>query len=171
MSRESLHNYDGEIPESEIARRKLVLAPKIPTIEDVIGPEESEDMGRAAIPAALKLATARNDHMDAGGRPINAGPFEHREVPDPPSQLDATAREEWLRVGPMLQSINLMKLEDRAAFTGYCMAWSRLINSKSQNEWLAASREVRAWCVQFGFTPASEQKLPNGPDADDNPFD
>lgn len=125
---------------------------------------------RKSAPARLKLANGRNDHTDSSGKVVNLGPFERRAAPEPPKSLKGEALDEWNRVSPTLAKLGLLKPEDRAALASYCMAWAMIIDpTTTTSAWFQASRELRAWAVQFGLTPTSEQKLPTPEDADD-PF-
>jgi phage terminase small subunit len=125
---------------------------------------------RKSVPARLKLAQSHSDHVDPAGKAVNLGPFEKRAAPSPPSALKGEALAEWNRVAPTLAKLGLLKPEDRAALSTYCMAWEMLVDpATSKTTWFQASRELRAWAVQFGLTPTSEQKLPTPEDADD-PF-
>lgn len=125
---------------------------------------------RNGAPARLKLANGRTEGTDSGGKVVNLGPFERRAAPEPPKTLKGEALDEWNRVAPTLAKLGLLKPEDRAALSSYCMAWAMIINpDTSTSAWFQASRELRAWAVQFGLTPTSEQKLPTPEDADD-PF-
>jgi P27 family predicted phage terminase small subunit len=51
-------------------------------------------------------------------------PERPRRVPQPPKFLSKDAKNEWRRLAPRLHGLDLLKHEDRAAFTAYCEAWS-----------------------------------------------
>jgi P27 family predicted phage terminase small subunit len=114
-------------------------------------------------------------------------------VPDPPEWLSAEAVAEWHRVVPEMQRLELLKQPDRAALAAYCEAWARFVHAQmqikidgltvigSQGQPVvapavriaeSASRELRAWCGEFGFTPSAEGNLSvgGGGDDEDDPF-
>ena len=75
--------------------------------------------------------------------------------------------------------LELTKSVDRAALTAYCLTWDRLVTSQRlvtaegvlgcNSQGIvrhpavavveAASKDLRAWCAEFGFTPSAEAKL------------
>jgi P27 family predicted phage terminase small subunit len=93
--------------------------------------------------------------------------------------LPDEARAEWDRVVPELARLELTKPVDRAALTAYCLTWDRLVTAQSlvtaegvlghNSQGIvrhpavavveAASKDLRAWCGEFGFTPSAEAKL------------
>jgi P27 family predicted phage terminase small subunit len=145
-------------------------------------------------PAGLKLMEGRSPGRDSGGRAVKAPPAYVRLAPEPPEWLSREARAEWDRVTPELQRLELTKPIDRAALACYCEAWSRFVETqmliKVHGIWTEgsmgqqvkspliaiaenASREIRSWCAEFGFTPSAENNMNVGrvPDGDDeNPF-
>lgn len=146
-----------------------------------------------ARPATLKLINGRGEGRDSGGREVKKPPGFVRLPPEPPDFLYGDAREEWDRVVPELQRLQLTKPVDRAALTAYCLAWQRLCQAQAaiDNNGMgllhensqgvtrhpavaiaeAASKELRAWCGEFGFTPSAEGRLntPEG-ELEENPF-
>lgn len=161
-------------PDVKSAARLMPVPPALPSMERTAGGKGSGRVSHNtnAVPARLKLANGRNDHTDSGGKVVNMGPFEKRVCPEPPEWLPAEAQAEWNRVGPALDSLNLLKEEDRAAFSTYCIMWAAVREHTENKEWsklMAAGRELRAWCAQFGLTPTSEQKLPSG-EQEEDPF-
>jgi len=146
-------------------------------------------------PAALKLLEGRGHGRDSGGRLVNEPPPFDRVAPQAPTHLPAEARAEWERVVPEMDRLGLLKVIDRAALTAYCMAWHRFVEASEivAREGMvihddrqgraqrhpalltaeAASKELRAWCGEFGLTPAAEQRLAPAKGGDDdaaNPF-
>lgn len=147
-------------------------------------------------PAHLKLMNGRSDGRDSGGREVVAPPTFVRLPPTAPEFLTTEARAEWGRVVPELQRLQLLKPPDAAALAAYCEAWSRFKEAtqivaregmvlhddklgRSQRHPAlltaeAASKELRAWCGEFGLTPSAEARLtaPKGDDAakEENPF-
>ena len=143
-------------------------------------------------PVVLKLLEGRGNGTDSGGRKVAAVPAFRRLPPEAPEWLPGEARAEWDRVVPELARLELVKPVDRAALVAYCLTWDRLVTAQrmatengllatnSQGEvrapWVAiieaASKELRAWAGEFGFTPSAESKLSTGPEATDldDPF-
>ncbi|MEU4576624.1 phage terminase small subunit P27 family [Nonomuraea sp. NPDC023979] len=145
-------------------------------------------------PPGLKLVEGRGVGRDSGGRPVKQPPGFVRLPPDPPEWLPREARAEWERVVPELARLQLTKPVDRAALTAYCLTWDRMVRAQQEIEddggsvlgrnsqgrvrhpavavVEAASKELRAWCAEFGFTPSAENRV-NNPEPDpgeDNPF-
>jgi P27 family predicted phage terminase small subunit len=151
--------------------------------------------GRPPKPAVLKLIEGRGNGKDTAGRPVKQTPGFVRLPPTPPTWLPTEARDEWERVVPELQRVELLKPIDGAALTSYCLAWARLREAteivavegmviKADHQGRAqrhpalltaeaASKELRAWCSEFGLTPSAEQRVgAKRPDDGDqsNPF-
>lgn len=151
--------------------------------------------GRPPKPIELKIIEGRRAGIDSGGRPIKVVPEFERGVPVMPIWLPIEARAEWNRVVPELTRLGLLKLIDGAALTAYCMTWHRFVEASAivaaegmvlhddkqgraqRHPALltaeAASKELRAWCTQFGMTPSAEQRVASGKVDDgqgDNPF-
>lgn len=144
-------------------------------------------------PAALKLIEGRGHGRDSGGRPVKTPPAFVRLPPTPPAVLTGEALDEWNRVVPELQRLNLTKPIDASALAAYCLCWQRLVEAQriinvegvlGQNSQgrvrhpavavvEAASKELRGWCGEFGLTPSAEQNVgrreANDADAND-PF-
>jgi P27 family predicted phage terminase small subunit len=131
-------------------------------------------------PVSLKLLHGRAEGRDSAGREIKPVPGFVRLPPEAPDFLPPEARAEWDRVVPELQRLEILKPIDRAALTAYCLIWQRLVDAQadiaagklttkgSQGQLvqhpsvqvaLAASKELRAWCSEFGLTPSSENRL------------
>ena len=130
-------------------------------------------------PVVLKLLEGRGNGTDSGGRKVAPVPAFKRLPPVAPDWLPAEAAAEWDRVVPELARLELVKPVDRAALTAYCLTWDRLVTAQrmatengllatnSQGEvrapWVAiieaASKELRSWAGEFGFTPSAESKL------------
>lgn len=133
-------------------------------------------------PAALKLIEGRGNGTDSGGRPVKQAPGFVRLPPQAPELLTGDAREEWDRVVPELQRLELTKPIDAASLTAYCLTWQRLCQAQRQVDVLglvqetsqgvgvspfvriveSASKELRAWAGEFGLTPSAEQKVSGG---------
>lgn len=144
-------------------------------------------------PPALRLIEGRGNGRDSGGRPVKPPPGFVRLPPECPELLWGDAREEWERVVPELQRLELTKPIDAAALTAYCLAFQRLcqaqriidedglLHTNSQGRTRhpavaiveAASKELRAWAVEFGLTPSAENRVGKAGgdgEGDDNPF-
>ena len=153
--------------------------------------------GPAPAPASLKLIKGRGPGKDSAGRPVNEAPKFRRGAPDAPETLSALAREEWDRIFPGLDELDLLKSEDFAALVEHCETWAtyveavRLVRAdgvvlvnpdngrKYKNPALAAAesagQQLRASCREFGLTPSSEQNIGKpmrgtGDDAESDPF-
>ena len=145
------------------------------------------------LPANLKLLNGRSPGKDSAGRPVEKPPPFKRHPPEPPPILTGEALAEWERVTPELARLELTKPVDRGALASYCLAWQRLVDAQklvdaqglivnttrgpARSPALvtleSASKDVRAWCAEFGFTPSSESRVSRGDDGaadDDNPF-
>lgn len=145
-------------------------------------------------PAALKLLNGRSPGRDSGGRVVPTPPKFERCAPDAPEWLSDEARAEWDRVVPGLDALGVLKPEDRAALAAYCDSWATYVAATRQceREGLTltnpdsgrvhahpavavantAARQMLRFAVEFGLTPASEQRLaaPTATDDDTDPF-
>lgn len=151
--------------------------------------------GRKPKPPTLKLLEGRGEGRDSGGRPVAAPPGFTRLPPEPPEWLPDEALAEWHRVMPELQRLHLTKPPDRAALAAYCLTWDRLVRAQKELDAAggtvlgtnsqgtvrhpavavleAASKELRAWCAEFGLTPSAETRVSrpeDGGDDGENPF-
>lgn len=148
--------------------------------------------GRPAKAPALRLLEGRGNGTDSGGRKLAATPKYRRLPPEAPDWLPAEAAAEWERVVPELSRLELLKPVDRAALTAYVLTWDRLVQAQKiiaadgvlgENSQgvvrhpavavaEAASKELRAWAGEFGFTPSAENKLTvqGADDGDEDPF-
>jgi P27 family predicted phage terminase small subunit len=93
--------------------------------------------------------------------------------------LDQYAKSEWRRIAPALAGLGLATAIDRAALAAYCMAWSRVRHAEEMLAkeghllvtehttkahpaiaiQMAAIREMRQICGEFGLTPSSRGRL------------
>lgn len=149
-------------------------------------------VGRAGKAPALRLVEGRGHGRDSGGRVVPPSPKFVRLPPVAPEWLPVEAAAEWERVVPELARLELLKPVDRASLTAYCLTWDRLVEAQrlvtadgvlghnSQGTVRhpavavveAASKELRAWASEFGFTPAAENKVKaqGGSDDQDDSF-
>jgi P27 family predicted phage terminase small subunit len=145
-------------------------------------------------PSALKLLEGAAPGRDSGGRKVAPPPPFQRLAPKPPAVLKGEARREWRRVLPELLRLELTKPVDAAALAAYCVTWQRFVEAQTvldrdgvlinnEHGFLVrhpavpvveqASRELRQWCSEFGFTPAAESKVARESDVaagEGNPF-
>jgi P27 family predicted phage terminase small subunit len=144
-------------------------------------------MPRAAKPRALKILEG-----NPGRRPIEPEvPFK-REPPVKPEGLSPDASWMWDEIVFHMQDMNLLKPVDGASLRMLCETFARwkeavrmrqeegLLATTSQGRnkapWINieenASRDFRAWCAEYGITPATEKNLAGKQDApgDENPF-
>lgn len=152
--------------------------------------------GRTPAPPKLKLIEGRGNGRDSGGRVVPEPPAFKRLPPEPPEWLPDEAAAEWRRVVPELSRLDLVKPVDRASLTAYCLTWDRLVRAQKEMDddggsvlgtnsqgrvrhpavavIEAASKELRAWCAEFGLTPAAEGKVgrrpTDGEGDDSNPY-
>lgn len=109
----------------------------------------------------------------------------------PPEWLDPVAQEEWRRVYPELQRINLLTVLDVQALAAYCQCYSHwrecegqirehgrvvvMRDDKGQVKWMQASpyvkqardalAQMKAFAGELGFSPASRSRVSTAPDA------
>lgn len=127
-------------------------------------------------PTALKIIEG-----NPGKRPLNkAEPMPERGMPACPVWLDSGARREWRKVAPHLEKLGLLTLLDGAALACYCQAMSNLAAAqkvlrvkgntvRTPSGYIQQRPEVtivqrnmalvRAFCGEFGFTPASRGRM------------
>lgn len=145
--------------------------------------------GRKSAPAHLKIVSGRGNGTDSGGRKVADPPAFDREVPTKPSDLTPVASAMWDQIVAALPKANLLKPLDGFALQVGCETFARwhaaksarlavggatsgLLAKTSQGMGVSplvrveseASREFRAWCAEFGLTPAAEVKLSAGLD-------
>lgn len=136
-------------------------------------------MARQAAPATLRLLNGRGPGRDSGGRKVERGPAFVRSAPAPPTWLGREAKAEWRRVVPELERLRLLSRVTRASLTAYCQTWETfvlatqllakeglvieakqgLLSHPAVGIQRAAGAELRRWAVEYGLTPASEQKV------------
>lgn len=146
-------------------------------------------------PPALRLLGGSRPGRDSGGRLVRQTPGFRRLPPAAPEWLPAEAAAEWERVVPEMARVNVLKEADRAALVAYCLTWDRLVSAQRElaesgsvlgrnSQGVvrhpavavveAASKELRAWCAEFGFTPSAENRLAvtpgSAPDDDEDPL-
>lgn len=140
--------------------------------------------GGAKMPPGLRIVGGQGIRKDgrptdSGGRPIDPGPAFVRAAPEKPVELSPDADWLWDRVVDQMMTVGLLKPIDAAALEALCETFARwreavrfrreraLLGKNSQGvvaaPWIGieerASKEFRAWCAEFGITPAAERNL------------
>ncbi len=132
--------------------------------------------------AHLRLVDGRSPGKDSGGRTLPEAPKFERTAPVKPLDMTPDAAEMWDAIVADLGALKLLKPLDGFALRVGCETYSRWIRAlrdriETQNGSVLAktsqgvgvsplvrveseaSREFRAWCAEFGLTPAAEGKL------------
>ncbi|MDH2425772.1 phage terminase small subunit P27 family [Sphaerisporangium sp. TRM90804] len=154
--------------------------------------------GRKATPTGLKLIEGRGTGRDgkardSGGREVKPAPAFRRLPPERPADLSGTAAVMWDEFVAELARLQLLAPTHGPALEMACEAYARWKDAKERLGFSGmtytsdsglvkthplvgiverASAEFRAWCAEFGLTPAAETKL-TSPAADgdkENPF-
>lgn len=86
-------------------------------------------------------------------------------VPEAPGHLGAEARAEWERITGHLQALGLIAEIDRAALTGYCVAWGRHVEAELRIAELDDEHQamLEARAVAQASAAANEASGPAGP--------
>jgi P27 family predicted phage terminase small subunit len=151
--------------------------------------------GRKSAPRALKLLGGIAPGRDSGGRKVAAAvPFERGAVTKP-KDLSSDAAWLWDQVVAQMHTVGLLKPLDAASLEVVCETFARwreavafrrahaLLAKNSQGTvaapWVGieerASRDFRAWCAEYGLTPAAEKNLASGDESNgddkENPFE
>lgn len=135
--------------------------------------------GRKAAHPTLKLLHGRTSSTDSGGRKVEPALDLKRGIPRKPAVLSEDADWLWNQVIDQLESTGLLKPLDAASLEVVCETFARwreavrfraehaILGKNSQGTvaapWVGieerASKDFRAWCSEFGFTPAAEKNL------------
>ena len=140
--------------------------------------------GRKPKPAAIKELEG-----NPGKRPIQEEVKYELGIPGCPKVLDEQAKIEWDRIIPELERVGILMHVDVAALAAYCQLYSRwcqledaiknegltiIITKINRNGEVVSEEErtnpkitearltlqqIRAFCSEFGFTPASRSKV------------
>ena len=132
--------------------------------------------GRKPKPTALKVLAG-----NPGKRKLNdREPKPKAVIPRCPKILQGEARSEWRRIAKKLHALGLLTEIDRAALTGYCLAWARLVEAEEmlrkhgtvivskngfpvQSPYLniatKATEQLVRMLVEFGMTPSSRARI------------
>jgi P27 family predicted phage terminase small subunit len=153
----------------------------------------SAAVGRPGKHPNLKLLDGRSPGTDSGGREVPAPPPFQRGLPVKPESLSPDAAWLWDQVITQMETTGILKPLDAPSLEVACETFARwreavrfrqeraLLGHNSQGivaaPWVGieerASRDFRAWCSEFGFTPAAENNLSEGgtgAGGDANPF-
>lgn len=154
--------------------------------------------GRKATPPALKLLEGRGTGRDgkardSGGREVAPAPAFRRLPPERPEDLSDAAADLWDEFVAELTRLQLLAPIHGPALEMACEAYARWKEAKERLSFAGmtytsdtglvkthplvgiverASAEFRAWCAEFGLSPAAESKLASPADDGDkeNPF-
>jgi len=136
--------------------------------------------GRKPKPTGLKLLEG-----NPGQRPINANePKPKNKAPDPPLWLDEVARQEWLKLAPIMERIGLLTEADEIIFANLCQEYSDILkyrqvlsedgatyvhtNVKGESNAVTrpeavllykAQQMLKAYCVELGLTPSARSRI------------
>lgn len=150
--------------------------------------------GRTKAPRGLRIiqgkgTNAAGQHLDSGGRVIEAGHNFKRLLPEKPGTLSPDAEWMWDLVCQQLERMEILKPLDAASLEVACETYARwkeavrmrlergFLSENSQGmvtaPWVGieerAAKDFRAWCSEYGLTPAAEGKLiSNGDDTEEN---
>ena len=134
--------------------------------------------GPAPKPTRMKLleGTYRKDRAPANE------PKPQSKIPPCPRHLSKEAKREWRRISKDLLTLGLLTVVDRAALAAYCQAWARWVEAEEEmskpdfklvrstdkgyehaSPWVGvannALKQMRAFLVEFGLTPASRSRV------------
>jgi len=150
------------------------------------------NIGRKAPPPALRVLRGSIDseghERDSGGRLIPKTPSYVRLPPEKPFDLEGDASWLWNLIVEQMGRLELLKPLDAASLEMACETYARWkhavvmrrrLGSLAQNSqgtvvapWVrveeSAGKEFRAWCAEYGLTPAAESKIGAGIDVDDD---
>jgi P27 family predicted phage terminase small subunit len=84
-------------------------------------------MGRNRKPTNMKALMG-----NPGRRPLNENePAADKGIPDMPQGLSAAAEQEWHRIIPILQRMDVLTVAYSAAVAGYCQAYARWLDAEA----------------------------------------
>ena len=142
----------------------------------------SGNLGRPPKPTMLKLLTG-----NPGKRPLKLDEFRPDvKSPECPAHLATDAKNEWLRIAPLLEKHGLISEEDSAALALYCHAFGRWVEAERkigemrakggdglivkapsgypiQNPYIAISNKAMEQCYvylqMFGLSPSARTRV------------
>lgn len=131
---------------------------------------------RGPAPASADVKRARGERRPS--RVNNEEPqFEKPKSIDPPRNLVGTARNEWIKVAPLLEQSGALRETDLSALEDYCRTLGTLRGFEKQvaasshgdaimNGWLNATLKLRAQVIQLrrelGLSPLSRSSIKTG---------
>lgn len=139
--------------------------------------------GRKAKPRALKIV-----QDNPGKRPLEPEINFGRGIPTKPEWLSPDAEFLWDLIIEQMRGVGLLKPVDAAALEVVCETFARwrdamnmrrregMLATNSQGRttapWVGieerAGKEFRAWCSEFGLTPAAEKNVNGADESGDN---
>ena len=144
--------------------------------------------GRKPKPTHLKLLQG-----NPGKRALNTNePQPPVEMPVAPDHLNDVARAEWKRMGERLLRLGLLTVIDGAAFSAYCVIYSRWIEAEEALKKTGAVvrspsgypmlspyytianqslQQMRAYMTEFGMTPSSRSRISLGNAESNDPME
>lgn len=153
--------------------------------------------GRKPAPPNLRVLKGKGENpagqqTDSAGRPLPVTPDFRRGIPQKPFELEGDASDIWDMIVRELGRVDVLKPIDGPALEMACETYARWKEASRQRRKLGAlaknsqgvvvapwvrieseaSNQFRAWCSEFGLTPAAENKVGDagGESHDDNPF-
>lgn len=149
--------------------------------------------GRTPRPRHLKLLEGRAPGKDSAGRDVPEPPKFSRGAPTKPSNLSPDADWLWDEIVTHWNDLDLLKPLDAASLEVACETfarWREAVRWRREHGHLVpgregakvapyigveerASKDFRAWCAEYGLSPAAEGKITGGNGGggeDTNPF-
>lgn len=137
--------------------------------------------GRRPKPTRLKILEGNRAKVGRAKLERAEEPRPTLGIPQPPTWLDTEARAMWDRLTPGLDRLGLLTVIDGAALEGACSAYSVAVECRKvlQRDGLVMEvgdqgyrqqrpevaielkswAQFRAFCVEFGLTPAARSRL------------
>ncbi len=142
--------------------------------------------GRKRKPPQLRLVEGNRGHREIPNTPK---PKPHRRPA--PTWMSRRAKSEWHRIARELHKLGLLTAVDTKALEAYCVCYSKWREATEKakvgvlqtpaayvyaNPLIAVelkyAKEMRAWMVEFGLTPAARSRITiEEPDEDDEDLD
>jgi len=107
------------------------------------------------------------------------------EPPQPPAYLAGDARDEWVRIAPMLHALGVLRATDHAVLAAYCTAFGRWRQAERALDAMAgalvlkgrngmktnpltrisaqAARDMVKYAAELGIGPAARARIAAGP--------
>lgn len=145
--------------------------------------------GKKQVPLQLKVLKGQGRRADgidtdSGGRPIIPAVEFDRVSPVKPDGLSPDASDMWDKITEQTGKYNLLKPLDGFGLRVACETYARWMEAVRRRQqdgimtrtasgtaagpWVGveerAGRDFRAWCAEFGLTPATEKNLGGGGD-------